>query len=89
MLNTLGVAQYRVGEYEEALNTLRQSDRLNRGIPADRAFIAMSLYQLDQKNLAQDALASLRVRIEQSREGQDAHAFLREATELIEGTHPD
>ena len=60
MLNTLGVAQYRVGEYEEALNTLRQSDRLNGGIPEDLAFIAMSLHQLDEKEQAE-----MRAKIEQ------------------------
>jgi WD40 repeat protein len=33
ILNTLGVAHYRVGKYAEALTTLQRSDRMNGGIP--------------------------------------------------------
>src|SRR5262249_32912321 len=46
-LNTLGVAQYRVGNYEKALETLTRSEKLNataeRGpLPEDLAFLAMT-----------------------------------------------
>ena len=45
-VNTLGVAQYRVGNYEDALVTLARSDTINGGIPSDVAFIAMAHHHL-------------------------------------------
>jgi hypothetical protein len=64
ILNTLGVAQYRVGRYREALETLTQSDRLNANRqgardPADIAFLAMSHYQLGRAELGARAFAFL------------------------------
>src|SRR5262249_38705473 len=53
-LNNLGVAQYRVGRFPEALATLRRSDEMyskmaKRSRPADLAFLAMTQYQLGKK----------------------------------------
>jgi WD40 repeat protein/tRNA A-37 threonylcarbamoyl transferase component Bud32 len=63
--NTLGVAQYRVGRYSDAVRTLTQSDQLNaplfRGsIPADLAFRALARHQLGQEVEAQADLRRLR-----------------------------
>ena len=46
ILNTLGVAQYRMVQYEKARDTLMRSNRLNGNRnPADLAFLAMSQHQ--------------------------------------------
>jgi WD40 repeat protein len=90
-LYTLGVAQYRVGRYEDALNTLKVSDEANtardRPHPGDKAFIAMAQTQLGRKVDAKKILDQLRVLMRQPFWAEDAEAqgFLREAAELIEG----
>jgi WD40 repeat protein len=91
ILNTLGVAQYRLGRYAEALGTLTMSEKLNFkqvGIqPADLAFLALTQHQLGKKDEAKAALGRLRELMKQSRWAKDieAQGFLREAEELIEG----
>jgi Flp pilus assembly protein TadD len=55
-LNTLGVAQYRVGQYQTALDTLLRADKMNQGIPEDVAFLAMAHHRLGHKEQAQAAL---------------------------------
>jgi tetratricopeptide (TPR) repeat protein len=84
-LNTLGVAQYRVGLYDEALATLTRSDEINGGIPADVAFVAMSLYKLGRTEEASTALKRLRVLMREpaTTGNEEAQGFLREAEELI------
>jgi WD40 repeat protein len=86
-LNTLGVAQYRAGRYQDALATLRRADRLNKGIPEDLAFLAMTQHRLGRKEEAQANLARLREVMKDRRRSQDeeAQAFLREAEALVEG----
>ena len=50
-LNTLGVAQYRAGEWQPAINTLKESMRLRAGGDAfDWFFLAMAYWQLGQKD---------------------------------------
>jgi serine/threonine protein kinase len=92
ILNTLGVAQYRVGRYAEALDTLTQSDQLNRthrktSIPADLAFLAMTHHQLQHPDQARDFLGRLRAMLKESAhaKNKESQAFLREAEALIEG----
>jgi tetratricopeptide (TPR) repeat protein len=90
-INTLGVAQYRMGQYAEALETLTKSDKLNAtkngSIPADVAFLAMVRYRLGQKEEANAMLVRLSAYLRDPRHIRDreAYAFLREAEELIEG----
>ena len=48
---TLGMAQYRLGKYQEALTTLTRADQLNQTAhgghaPADLAFLTMTRYQM-------------------------------------------
>ena len=55
----LGVAQYRVGAYQEAVQTLTHSDQLHAATeyqsdPSDLAFLAMAYFGLGQKEKAQD-----------------------------------
>jgi tetratricopeptide (TPR) repeat protein len=96
ILNTLGVAQYRVGQYQAAVETLARSEKLqttpkNGPHPADLAFLAMTQYQLGHKEPAQATLARLREAMNKSRWAKDAEsaAFLREAETLIEGKAPE
>jgi tricorn protease-like protein len=89
-LNTLGVAYYRVGNYEKALATLLRSDQINKAqfqgsIPADLAFLAMTEQQLGHAKEAQTDLQRLRERMKDPRWAQDAEeqGFLREAETLL------
>jgi hypothetical protein len=90
-LNTLGVAQYRVGRYADALATLTKSEKRKATkegtTPDDLAFLAMTRHQLGQKDEAKAALARLREIMKQPHWAQNAEAvsFLQEAEELIEG----
>jgi WD40 repeat protein len=88
-LNTLGVAQYRVGQYRQAVATLTHADKLNsvayRGsTPADLAFLAMAQHRLGQMEQARAALSRLReaMRKPQWNNDQEAQGFLREAEVL-------
>src|SRR5262249_39833044 len=91
-LNTLGVAQYRVGQYPEALETLTRADRLNGAHsktpqPPDLAFLALTQHQLGQEEQAQATLARLREALQLPRwaKAAEAHALLREAEALLAG----
>jgi WD40 repeat protein len=64
-LTTLGLAQYRMGQYEAAVETLARAEKLrgmpaNESHPADLAFLAMAQHQLGRKEQAQATLARLR-----------------------------
>jgi WD40 repeat protein len=95
-LTTLGVAQYRVGRYRDALTTLTQAEPLNAeryggSIPADLAFRAMAHWQLRHKEEMATNLGRLRQVMKGSRWANDpkSRAFLQEAEALIEGKTPD
>ena len=64
-LNTLGVAQYRLGMFEEAITALTRADQVNRASqsgsnPADLAFLSMAENRLGRRDRARDALTRLR-----------------------------
>jgi hypothetical protein len=88
-LNTLGVAQYRVGQYREAVATLTHADELDSvtdqgSTPAELAFLAMAQHCLGQTEKARAALSRLREAMKKPQWAKDqkAHAFLREAEVL-------
>jgi serine/threonine-protein kinase len=89
--NTLGVALYRVGRYAEALDTLKHSDRLNGGHPADVAFLAMAHARIGQIDSARREMARLRTALEREPWASDRQSqrFLEEAqmqmTQLSDG----
>jgi uncharacterized protein HemY len=94
-LNTLGVAQYRVGQYQQAVETLSRSNKLNTrrfqtSVPGDLAFLAMAHHQLGQKEQAQDYLKRLREAMNKpqlaSAFPEEPETFLREAEALLPGT---
>jgi hypothetical protein len=65
LLTTLGMAQYRVGQYREAADTLAEADRINSAgpngpIPANLAFLALAQHRLGQPNQARATLGRLR-----------------------------
>jgi eukaryotic-like serine/threonine-protein kinase len=89
-LNTLGVAYYRVGDYEKALATLLRSNEINTvqlkgSLPADLSFLAMTQQQLGHAKEAQAALQRLRERMKDPRWAKDneEQGFLREAEALL------
>jgi tetratricopeptide (TPR) repeat protein len=82
---TLGLAQYRLGRFPEALATLTEAERRNAGNPADFAFLALTQHQLGHKEQAQATLARLREALRQPEWTQDEElrAFLGEAERLV------
>jgi hypothetical protein len=89
-LNTLGVAQYRAGQYAAALATLTRADQLNAAarqgsIPDDLAFLTMAHYQLGHKDQAQATLGRLRevLKKPQWAKSTESLGFLREAETLL------
>jgi WD40 repeat protein/tRNA A-37 threonylcarbamoyl transferase component Bud32 len=89
-LTNLGVAQYRAGKYSEAVETLGHADRQAASsrlgpTPADRAFLAMAQYRLDQRESARATLAGLRdlVKSKGWADDKEAQSYLREAEQLV------
>jgi serine/threonine protein kinase/tetratricopeptide (TPR) repeat protein len=88
-LNTLGVAQYRVGQFAEALATLNRSVTLNvvdgAPEPVDVAFLAMTHHALGNADSAKAFLAQMRELANQPRwhTNAEAQSLLREAEEEI------
>jgi tetratricopeptide (TPR) repeat protein len=94
-LNTLGVAQYRLGQYPSAVDTLMRSDKLNErrfqgSFPADLAFLAMAQHQLGRRQEAQATLTRLRQVAKQPRWAREPNTqgFLREAESLLKPAKP-
>jgi tetratricopeptide (TPR) repeat protein len=78
----LGVAQYRTGQYPEALTTLKKCDH---GTPEVLAFLAMAQDRSGQHQDARTTLALLRQAMTTPPRATptDAPRFLREAEELL------
>jgi WD40 repeat protein/tRNA A-37 threonylcarbamoyl transferase component Bud32 len=95
-VNTLGAAQYRVGQDAEALANLRKAEALfstqsNTPEAANLAFLAMTYHRLGDKPQALAVLARLRdtMNSPQLVSNEGAQAQLHEAEGLIEGKTPD
>jgi Flp pilus assembly protein TadD len=93
---TLGMAQYRVGKYEDAVKTLMRAAELherNQGspCPADLAFLAMAQHEMGKQKEAQTALQRLReiVKVPNSARREDARTYLREADARLNGPATD
>ncbi len=83
---TLGMAQYRTGQYREALRTLYPGGATlsDRSTPADVAFLGMAQWQLGQRDDALAALERLRTLLREPAWTNDGAAkeFLREFEEM-------
>jgi WD40 repeat protein len=89
-VHALGVAQYHVGKYQEAVEKLAQADklfgqRIPRYYPCNLKFLAMAQHQLGRKDEARGALERLRECMKQVEPARQSavQRFLREAEELI------
>ncbi len=87
---TLGMAQYRLGRNQEAVDTLTAADALNSTpedgpMPADWAFRAMALYRMGRHDEDQAALGRLQqiVKGPEWAGDNEAQALLREAQALF------
>ncbi len=91
-LNTLGVLRYRLGLYQEALETFALSHAFytqtyDEGVPADLAFMAMAHFRLGQEAKAQEIMATLRriMKDSQNALSEDNQKHLAEAEALLRG----
>jgi hypothetical protein len=89
---TLGMAEYRLGKYQEALTTLTRADELNQAdyggpVPADFALLAMTRHQLRDNNRTQASLTQLRETLQNPdwAGNEDAQRLLNEAEALLAG----
>jgi tetratricopeptide (TPR) repeat protein len=88
ILNTLGVAQYRNGKFQEAAATLLRCDQERKqSVPVDLAFLAMAQYRLGQTEQALATLQRLRHAMKSPDQAGNLgnQAFLKEAEAQIEG----
>lgn len=87
-LNTLGVAQYRLGDLTNALATLERSDRMNRrqlrpgGIGEDVAVMAMAQHRLGRTEDFARTVDRLRAMFSEREPTRDEAGFLRELERL-------
>ncbi len=89
---TLGMAQYRLGKYHEALTTLTRANQLNQTdhgghAPADLAFLTMARYQIGQQDQARAILNQLRETMQKPNSARDeeVQSLLKEAEALLAG----
>lgn len=91
-LTTLGAAQYRLGNYQDALAALVRSEQFNAGqtrapVPANLAFLAMTHHHLEHKTEAAAYLSKLHECMKGSPEtnNEEGKALLLEAEGLLQG----
>jgi tetratricopeptide (TPR) repeat protein len=88
---TLGAAQFRTGQYQEAVATLTKAEQINQGVPSDLAFLAMAQHQLGRAGEAQATLVRLREVLKKPEWVNDAtsQALWSEAEELLKAQAPE
>ena len=92
VLKTLGVAQYRLGLFAEAIVSLQNSFQLDKSAdsggdqPADLAFLAMCQFKLNKKDEAMESFNRLIKAMEKPSFSNDEESrnFFREASNLIQ-----
>jgi hypothetical protein len=84
-LSALAVAQYRIGEYQAALDTLARAEEFMPGTPMSLAFQAMARFRLGDKAGSLALLGRLVqvAHLPPWNQDVDAAGFLREAQSLI------
>src|SRR5437773_930604 len=73
-LTAHGGALYRLGRYDEALEMLANANDKKRGLPANLAFRAMALAELDRGDEARAMLARLATLLKEERWANDVEA---------------
>jgi hypothetical protein len=88
LVNALGVALHRVGEYQQAVDRLTHCEQLRQNgfDPADLAVLAMAHYRLGQLEKAQEYLKRAREMMKKPEwtNRADEQLLLREAEELLQ-----
>jgi WD40 repeat protein len=81
----LGVARYRVGQYQETVEALTPAGRADKAGPADLAFLTMAQCRLKQMAQAETTLGRLRETMKEPAWAADEQAggFLREAEAVL------
>ena len=95
ILRTLGVGQYRIGAYNEALETLNNAEKIRTDNnlepdPYNMAFIAMSQYKLDQVEDGTSVINTFRESLEDARFvdiTSGKFSYLIEAEKVFGGTN--
>jgi WD40 repeat protein/tRNA A-37 threonylcarbamoyl transferase component Bud32 len=89
-LGTLGLAQYRLQQYAEALTSLTEADLIYKEIsgnshPGDQAFVAMAQHHLGHHDEARATLRLVRKAMDQPKwtNDEETRAAWREAEELL------
>jgi len=92
-LNTLGLAQYRNGRYEQVHATMMRSDTLRRqlGLPtevSDVAVLAMALHKLQRTQEAQAMFERLKLLMSAGvwSDDEEATTFFEECEQLVKGS---
>jgi hypothetical protein len=82
---TLGVAQYRVGQYQDALNSLKGVEQRDNAKPVVLALLAMAQHRLGLKDQARATLEHLRQTMQEPESATDAEmrGFVHEAEALL------
>ena len=90
-LSTLGVAQYRVGNWQAAVEALEKADAMiEEGDREHRMFLAMAHWQLGDKERARELYAQGAAWISEHRENSEKQiGFRAEAEELMKITEED
>jgi hypothetical protein len=83
---TLGVAQYRVGQFRDSLNSLNRVEQRDSSKPVGVAFVAMAQHRLGLKEQARGSLEHLRQTMQNPAWATDAEmrGFVGEAETLVE-----
>jgi len=84
--NTLGVARYRQGKWQEAIEALKKASALNQGRePIDGLFLAMAHWQLGQKTEAREWFdRTMEIINAKTDLGEEVRRFQAEATALLQ-----
>jgi tetratricopeptide (TPR) repeat protein len=83
--NNLGVAQYRAGDWQAAVDTFRKADALigGRGDRAHRFFLAMAYWQLGRQAEAREAYAQGLEWLDEYEHNEEFYRFRDEAKKLL------
>ena len=83
--NTLGVACYRVGQYDRAVSLLGQSERTNGGVanPNDLPYLAMALHKAGKTAEARKRYEQLSALVAKEEQDQDSGRLLKEVKKVL------